>query len=114
MDQAEFDRFADEYEWQHARNIRLSGEDPEFFARYKVEDVAAACHARSPHRILDFGVGIGASVPHFRRAFPNARLTCLDVSPRSLAIAAERHADAAQFELFDGRVIPHAAGTFDI
>jgi len=32
MNEAEFDRFADEYRALHAANIGASGEDPEFFA----------------------------------------------------------------------------------
>ena len=40
MDDAEFDRFADDYRSLHAANIRASGETPEFFAEYKVRDVA--------------------------------------------------------------------------
>ena len=114
MNRAEFDRFADEYETQHTRNIRASGETPEFFARYKVDDVALQCAARPPHRILDFGAGIGSSVPHFRRAFPAASLVCLDVSERSLAIARDRHPDLAQYCNFDGMTIPHPTGSFDV
>ena len=41
MDEAEFDKFADEYRGLHAANIRLSGEEPEYFAEYKVVDIAA-------------------------------------------------------------------------
>ena len=41
MDEAEFDKFADEYRALHAANIRLSGEDPEYFAEYKIIDIAA-------------------------------------------------------------------------
>jgi hypothetical protein len=41
MDEAEFDKFADEYRSMHAANIRLSGEDPEYFAEYKIADIAA-------------------------------------------------------------------------
>ena len=114
MDRAEFDRFADEYEQQHARNVRLSGEEPSYFARYKVKDVARLCAAQSPARILDFGAGVGASVPYWRELFPRASLTCLDVSARSLAIAARRYAAAADYCLFDGRQIPFAAGSFDV
>ena len=112
MDQAEFDRFADEYEQQHADNIRLSGEAPSYFARYKVQDVARLCPA--PQRILDFGAGVGASIPHWREAFPSASLTCLDVSERSLAIARERHGGMAQYDNFDGVTLPYAAGSFDV
>ena len=39
MDSAGFDRFADEYLAVHARNIAITGEQPEFFAEYKVRDV---------------------------------------------------------------------------
>ena len=45
MDEAEFDRFADEYYQQHAASIRLSGEAPEYFHQYKVDDVAATLAA---------------------------------------------------------------------
>ena len=41
MDEVEFDKFADEYRSMHAANIKLSGEDPEYFAEYKVVDIAA-------------------------------------------------------------------------
>lgn len=114
MEEAEFDRFAEEYEAQHARNIRLSGETPDFFARYKVEDVANALAPRSPRRILDFGAGVGASVPHFRALFPGSRLTCLDVSSRSLKIATQRHPGAADFVWFDGAKIPASAASHDL
>ncbi|WP_026295619.1 class I SAM-dependent methyltransferase [Aromatoleum toluclasticum] len=114
MERVEFDRFADEYEQQHAENIRVSGESPEYFARYKVQDVARVLGAQGPGRILDFGAGVGASVPHWRDAFPKASLTCLDVSERSLAIARERYREAAEFRSFDGRTVPFAARTFDV
>ncbi len=114
MDKAEFDRFADAYEQQHASNIRLSGESPVFFARYKVQDVAHLCAEQRPGRILDFGAGVGASVPHWREAFPQSSLTCLDVSQRSLDIARERHSGAADYCIFDGTTIPFASGSFDV
>lgn len=114
MDQAEFDRFADEYEQQHAHNIKASGESPEYFARYKVQDVARLCAARVPARILDFGAGIGASVPHWREAFAHSELMCLDVSERSLAIARGRYPGAATYRVFDGSTIPCEPGSFDV
>lgn len=114
MDRAEFDQFADEYEQQHAANIRISGEGPAYFARYKVQDVASVCGANVPARILDFGAGVGASVPHWNEAFPVSSLTCLDVSERSLAIARERYPDVAEFRSFDGVTLPFDPGSFDV
>ena len=119
MQQAEFDQFADEYRATHRRNIRLSGEAPEYFAEYKVKDVVATLSAqgRTSARdldVLDFGAGIGTSVPFFRAHLPQARLTCIDVSQRSLAIGTERFPGAATFVHFDGASIPFPEASFDV
>lgn len=97
---AEFDKFADEYLVDHAKNIRISGEDPAFFARYKIDELRRLWTLRrfpEPDAILDFGSGIGASLPHLARVFPRAALTAFDVSARSLAIAEERFRTLAAF-----------------
>jgi SAM-dependent methyltransferase len=116
MDEVEFDKFADEYRDLHAANIRLSGEDPEYFAEYKIADIAAelARERVLARTALDFGAGVGYSVPFFARHLPAARVTCLDVSRKSLELGAARHGAAAEFRHFDGRRIPHADGTFDV
>jgi SAM-dependent methyltransferase len=115
MDEAEFDKFADEYRTLHAASIRLSGEDPEYFAEYKVVDIAAELARDNvvARRALDFGAGVGYSVPFFARHLPATRVTCLDVSRKSLEVGAARHGTAAEFAHFDGRSIPYADGTFD-
>ncbi len=41
MEQSEFDKFADEYRSLHAANIAVSGEGPDYFAEYKIKDLAA-------------------------------------------------------------------------
>jgi SAM-dependent methyltransferase len=117
MDEAEFDKFAAEYRDLHAANIRLSGEDPEYFAEYKIRDIAAELAGAGralDARVLDFGAGVGYSVPFFRRHMPGAALTCLDVSKQSLAIGAAKHGSDAEFRHFDGASIPYEAGTFDV
>ena len=95
MDEAEFDKFATEYRAMHAANIKASGESPEYFAEYKIVDLvrdSAALGALSAEpRILDFGAGVGYSVPFFARHLPAARVTCLDVSQKSLEVVTETH-----------------------
>ncbi|CCV16184.1 class I SAM-dependent methyltransferase [Mesorhizobium sp. STM 4661] len=116
MLQAEFDQFALEYQQQHAASIRLSGETPDFFARYKIDDVAARL-ARSgvkPRRILDFGAGVGNSLGPMRAAFPDSEITLLDPSSQSLDIASKRFPGQADFRPFDGETIPYADGSFDL
>jgi SAM-dependent methyltransferase len=115
MDEAEFDKFADEYRNLHAANIRLSGEDPEYFAEYKIADIATelARDGTVARTVLDFGAGVGYSVPFFARHLPATRVTCLDVSRKSLEVGAARHGGAAEFAHFDGHRIPYGDGTFD-
>ena len=119
MEEAEFDKFAAEYRTLHAESIRASGESPEYFAEYKIIDVAAElARARGGAvgrpAILDFGAGVGYSVPFFGRHLPGSRVTCLDVSRQSLEIGASKYGDVAEFRHFDGRRIPYDTGTFDV
>jgi SAM-dependent methyltransferase len=118
MDEAEFDKFAAEYRAMHATNIKASGESPEYFAEYKIIDLArdsAALGALSAQaRVLDFGAGVGYSVPFFARHLPEAQITCLDVSRKSLEVGAAQHGAGAEFTHFDGARIPYADATFDV
>lgn len=113
----EFDKFADEYLAMHTNNLAITGEDPEYFARYKIREIGRLYKARglpAPKRILDFGCGIGASVPHLHEMFPDAEITALDVSERSLAIARSRFPNAANYELYEGGEIALPAGSYDL
>ena len=115
MKKAEFDKFADEYAALHKQNIKLSGEEPEFFAEYKVRLVSDVLADKiMPSKILDFGCGVGTSALHFRRYFPQSALIGLDVSERSLAIAGERHEDGTCLTAFDGVTIPFKDNTLDV
>jgi SAM-dependent methyltransferase len=109
MDEAEFDKFATEYRTMHAANIKASGESPEYFAEYKIVDLvrdSAALGALSAEpRVLDFGAGVGYSVPFFARHLPAARVTCVGES---------QHGARAEFTHFDGARIPYPDATFDV
>lgn len=116
MLEAEFDQFASEYHQQHAASIRLSGETPDFFAKYKIDDVAAvlASAGVKPRRILDFGGGVGNSLSYLKAAFPESEIVLLDPSSQSLDIAEKRFPGQAHFQQFDGRTIPYDDGHFDL
>jgi SAM-dependent methyltransferase len=92
MDAAEFDRFADEYDEVHAKNITVNGEKPEFFFEYKIRVLRRMAEDRNvaAESILDFGSGTGNSTPYLRRYFPGTRLAGADVSQRSLEVAEAR------------------------
>lgn len=118
MDEAEFDRFAEEYRALHAANIAITGEGPDYFAEYKIRDVAAEWREQSAGldapRILDFGAGVGTSVPFVRKHLPRARLTCIDVSSKSLEVGRSRFPGEAEFKHFDGARVPFPDASFDV
>jgi len=116
MNEAEFDLVADEYEIQHRRNIAITGEGPEFFADYKISVLAnfASGLLPAPARILDFGSGIGNSIPFFRKYFPNASLTCADASSRSIELSRKRFPGQEHYTFIAGDKIPHEDNAFDV
>src|SRR5262245_50300919 len=91
--EAEFDRYVDSYNSMHAANIKRNGEEPTYFAEYKIKTVARCLSGQKIETIVDFGSGIGASVPFFLDYFPEASLNCLDVSSKSLDFIRGRHGD---------------------
>jgi SAM-dependent methyltransferase len=113
---AEFDAYVDEYDAQHAQSVRLSGEDPEFFAEYKAVEAARVMAAVGlrPERIMDFGAGRGNCVAHLQRAFPDAALTALDVSSRSLTHCAARAIRPLETVCYDGQSLPFENASFDL
>lgn len=117
MQAAEFDRYAQGYLATHARNLRISGEPPDYFARYKIEEVRrlwSRARLPEPRAILDFGAGVGNSLPHLSHLFPTAALTALDVSADSLAIARQRFTGAADFICHEGERLPAPERSFDL
>lgn len=116
MSQAEFDAYVDEYDAQHAQSVKLSGEDPEFFAEYKAKEAVrvAAAAGLGPQRIMDFGAGRGNCIAHLQREFPEAALTALDVSSRSLTHCAARAIRPLETVCYDGQTLPFDDGSFDL
>ncbi len=103
---AEFDLLADEYHEQHKANVAITGEGPEYFAEYKIADLAMLVSERglSAGQILDFGSGIGNSVPFFRKYFERSELHCGDVSARSIEIAKSRFPGEEKYVLIAKKI----------
>lgn len=112
----EFDEYVDDYVDQHSQSIRLSGESPDFFAEYKIKalkQMADNWGFTSP-AVLDFGSGIGNSLPAFRTHFDGQLVTQSDLSSASLTRARELHGDAEPQVQIAEDGIPVAAGSFDL
>lgn len=109
----EFDRFAGDYYAIHARNIRFSGERPEFFHEQKVAYLAAVLRRtrQTCGVVVDLGCGIGNSSPYFRKYIPERTIIGLDSSKRCLGIARAHNPGAGGFIACDAERIPLADQT---
>lgn len=116
MIEAEFDAYVKSYVDQHSRSIRLSGESPEYFAEYKVRELARLVSGwgHGDPSILDFGSGMGNSLSAFRKYFPGNSVTAADVSSASLEAAVELHGAHETQLIIADQAIPAEADTFDV
>jgi len=112
----QFDRYAHSYRDLHRESVRSSGEEPEYFAAYKVSYIERLLGETGPRQglqILDFGCGVGNSIPHLARAFPQAELRGLDVSSESLELARSANPDA-KFDVIGEGVLDLPDASVDV
>lgn len=118
MTQQEFDVHAKSYGDVLDSSISISGEDSSYFAEYKIRDLHYELEqfgrdTCAELRLLDFGCGVGTSMPYARRYFANAELNGTDVSQGSLDVAQARYGDLAQFPVMIGGELPIEASALD-
>jgi SAM-dependent methyltransferase len=82
---SKFDAYAANYEALHQENVRSSGEDPAYFARYKL-DCLRRVGVDDP--VLDYGCGIGSLTTLLASEF--AEVHGCDPSGESLRVARRR------------------------
>lgn len=116
MTTQEFDAYVVEYAEQHRQSIRLSGEEPEYFAEYKIRELARMARnwKLDDPKVLDFGSGIGNSVPAFRKHFSSQLVTQADVSGESLKMARRLHGGIEPQLMIENERIPTADRSYDI
>ncbi len=114
-DRVDFDEYADRYEDLLQDQLSFFSKDRGYFSDHKAS-LAARQFDKPPNRILDFGCGIGLSLPYLAKYFPNAELFATDISEKSLQHVAKTH--QAVTVLQNGEVDGHcfdlifAAGVF--
>jgi len=88
----DFDEYASDYESLLKGQLGFFNAERDYFSEYKVRVVRerTASHAA---RILDFGTGIGLTLPFVRKWFPSAEIHASDISEASLDRVRARHTD---------------------
>jgi len=92
--EAEFDEFADRYDEAINEGLSASGETKEYFAQGRINLVKKrlANLGITPASVLDFGCGTGAATP-FLRELPGVKaIYGVDVSAKSIEVAARLNA----------------------
>src|ERR1700719_3828033 len=100
----EFDLHADTYNADLNQALSVTGEGKDYFANGRVQWMARrlANAGEHPLQILDYGCGIGDTSPLLQKTFGAKRVVGVDISARSIDVAAERNGTAiCQFMVFD-------------
>jgi SAM-dependent methyltransferase len=92
MSKAAFDEYSSSYEEALKRGISVSGEDSTFFARGRLNHLSQLLASRSIAcaSVLDFGCGVGNSLPLLREILSAEQVAGIDVSANSIATANQR------------------------
>jgi SAM-dependent methyltransferase len=80
---------------------------------WRVAQALSACELPAEPAILDYGCGRGAWVATLGAAFPGARITGLEISPKAIERARVDH-PGAEFVAFDGGSAPLPDASFDL
>lgn len=95
MSKATFDNYSNNYEEALDRGISVSGEDSSYFARGRLAWLSKRLAQRrgQVQSVIDFGCGVGNSLPYIRDIFGAQRVAGIDVSRDSISIAQKRFRD---------------------
>jgi SAM-dependent methyltransferase len=94
MSEALFD-LSEHYDEMLRKGVSLSGEDPEFFMRARIDDLhRQLASSPRPARILDFGCGTGGSSAYLTERFPGAYVLGVDTSVPAIEMATRQFGSA--------------------
>ena len=104
----DFDEYADQYEELLQGQLAFFSKDRGYFSEHKVSLTKEYCPI-SPARVLDFGCGIGLTLPFLSTYFPAAKVFATDLSEKSLGYVKKNFQDVTV--LADEELDSH---TFDV
>ena len=110
----DFNDFAKDYRELHSENLKITGEDSDYFSEYKIKEITRFFETNQPFKVLDYGCGDGNSEVFFEKYFSQASVFGIDISEESIIKAKERTTKRSQFIPFNGLEVPYENDTFDL
>ncbi len=90
-----FDKYAESYEDACQRGLALSGENRDYYAQKRMEYTVSQCPCpQGVETAIDFGCGLGHTVPYLLKHFPQARVIGVDNSPETIQNARQNYSDS--------------------
>jgi SAM-dependent methyltransferase len=87
-----FDEFVENYEEACSQGLAISGESRDYFSRQRVSITRSLCDGRREvQRIVDFGCGLGHTVPSLLDSFPGATAVGVDTAKAAIESAQRRY-----------------------
>lgn len=112
VEKVDFDQYASDYDRIMKEDLEFFGEENSYFAEYKIK-IIKDTFLEIPHKILDYGCGIGRNIPFYHKFFPEAEIYGCDISEKSLEIA-QKDNPQAKFFLISEENIQKQFEEFDI
>ncbi len=99
----EFDQYAARYDEALAEGLSVSGESKDFFALGRVVELSKGLRqlGQPVESVLDFGCGTGSSIPFLFEHLKPQRILGVDVSAKSLEVAARQGWLNSKFQTLD-------------
>lgn len=112
----EFDNFAQDYRDSQDKELALTGEDSDYFARYKVYKFVSwfPLLQQQSLRILDFGCGDGLMSRYLAYYFNNSKIVGVDISGESIAIAKKKYPNIDFFKIENKLCFENKEELFDL
>ncbi len=111
-EKVDFNEYARNYEKILNDELKFFGEKNGFFAEYKVKTVKETLK-KDPAFILEYGCGVGLNLRHFKKYFPESKITGCDISEKSVEIAEKENPDVDFFTITNEE-LEKRAETFDL
>jgi len=95
-----FDQYSEDYIKLLSKSVGVDSDSADFFAAQRLNHVSRFLEGRVRiESVLDYGCGVGLSLPSLQQCFPQAQITGVDQSEESITVAKRRMNDDTSFRL---------------